>query len=63
MEAEPGGVLTVEELSAYSKIGAPKHDRTVLFGNLKCGGLLFDRHDPPHTRRFGVYHCSAVCIR
>jgi len=27
---------------------------------LKCGGLLFDRHDPPLKRRFVVYYCSAV---
>ena len=27
---------------------------------LKCGGLLFDRHKPPLTRRFVVYYCSAV---
>ena len=27
---------------------------------LKCGGLLFDRHKTPLTRRFVVYYCSAV---
>ena len=27
---------------------------------LKCGGLLLDRHEPPLTRRFVVYFCSAV---
>jgi phosphatidylserine/phosphatidylglycerophosphate/cardiolipin synthase-like enzyme len=27
---------------------------------LKCGGLLFDRHEPPLTRRFVVYYCSAL---
>jgi hypothetical protein len=26
----------------------------------KCGGLLFDRHKLPLTRRFVVYYCSAV---
>jgi hypothetical protein len=26
----------------------------------KCGGLLFDRHKTPLTRRFVVYYCSAV---
>jgi hypothetical protein len=29
---------------------------------LKCGGLLFDRHKPPLTRRSVVYYCSAVYI-
>src|SRR4051794_31519433 len=28
----------------------------------KCGGLLFDRHKTPLTRRFVVYYCSAVYI-
>ena len=27
---------------------------------LKCGGLLFDRHKTPLTWRFVVYYCSAV---
>jgi hypothetical protein len=27
---------------------------------LKCGGLLLDRHKAPLTRRFVVYYCSAV---
>jgi hypothetical protein len=31
-----------------------------MFWNLKCGGLLFDRHKTPLTRRFVVYYCSAV---
>jgi putative transposase len=29
-------------------------------GFLKCGGLLLVRHEPPLTRRFVVYYCSAV---
>src|ERR1700685_2639939 len=30
---------------------------------LKYGGLLFDRHKTPLTRRFVVYYCSAVYSR
>ena len=33
-----------------------------MFG-LKSGGLLFDRHKTPLTRRFVVYYCSAVYTR
>ncbi len=33
-----------------------------MFWNLKCGGLLLDRHEPPLTRRFAVHYCSAVYI-
>ena len=33
------------------------------FGFLKCGGLLLVRHEPPLTRRFVVYYCSAVYRR
>src|SRR5579863_2099151 len=29
---------------------------------LNGGGLLLDRHEPPLTRRFVVYYCSAVYI-
>lgn len=31
-----------------------------VFGKLPRGGLLLDRHQPPLTRRFVVYYCSAV---
>jgi hypothetical protein len=31
-----------------------------MFLELKCGGLLLDRHKAPLTRRFVVYYCSAV---
>lgn len=44
----------------YTSQGAPEHNYPVLFGHLKCGGPLFDRHDPPLTRRFVVHYCSAV---
>jgi hypothetical protein len=27
---------------------------------LKCGGLLLDRHEPPFTRRFVVYFRTAL---
>jgi hypothetical protein len=27
---------------------------------LKCGGLLFDRHEPPFSRRFVVYFRTAL---
>jgi len=33
-----------------------------MFLELKCGGLLLDRHEPPLTRRFVAYYCSAVYI-
>jgi hypothetical protein len=31
-----------------------------MFLNVEEGGLLFDRRNPPLTRRFVVYYCSAV---
>ena len=37
-----------------------KHNSPCNVLELKCGGLLFDRHKPPLTRRFVVYYCSAV---
>jgi hypothetical protein len=40
-----------------------KHNCPVMFWNKKCGGLLLDRHEPPLTRRFVVYYCSAVYSR
>jgi len=49
--------------SLYTSQGAPEYNYPVLFENLKCGGLLFDRHDPSLTRRFVVHCCSAVYIR
>jgi hypothetical protein len=27
---------------------------------LSCGGLIFDRHEPPPTRRSMVYFCTGV---
>ena len=32
----------------------------VVLGKDPRGGLLFVRHEPPLTRRFVVYYCSAV---
>ena len=31
-----------------------------VFLELKCGGLLLDRHETPFTRRFVVYFLTAV---
>jgi hypothetical protein len=37
-----------------------KHTWPVLFDWLARGGLLFDRHPPPLTRRHVVHYCSAL---
>jgi hypothetical protein len=40
--------------------GVPQTQLSCNVLNLKCGGLLSDRHEPQLTRRFVVYYCSAV---
>jgi hypothetical protein len=34
-----------------------------MFLQLQWGGLLFDRHKAPLTRRYVVYYCSGVYKR
>ncbi len=44
----------------YTSLGAHKTQVPCYVLELKCGGLLFDRHKVPLTWRFVVYYCSAV---
>ena len=44
----------------YTSRCPTKHNLPCNVLELKCGGLLFDRHKTPLTRRFVVYYCSAV---
>src|SRR3954468_23109899 len=53
-------VSRVHTLPPCTPPGVPQTQLSCNVLELKCGGLLLDRHKTPLTWRFVVYYCAAV---